>query len=384
MARSFIEKNITYDDIKNKYYVSLYYGVDKKGKPIRKFKTANSKKEAKTILKEFENNKAKDNIVNPKSVNLETYINYWLNDIKSVRCEETTLYGYKNIINNHIIPEIGMYKIQEIDAKILNKYFSKKLKELSSNTLRKHHDLLGDVFRIAINEDIILKNPLDKVEKLKKEQPIRNIYNKEKLIKLLDIIKDDLRMRLIITEACILGMRREEICGLTWDNVDLENRELEIKNVITQAGAKSIHKQTKTVKSKRTLYIPDILYDILIKVQEQQSEYKEIYKDSYDNGNYVLSWENGNHYRPNYISDLFKKVIDDNNLPPTKFHDLRHAFASVANDEGVSIYDISEALGHGDIKITASIYTHMFDKSKKKAIDKVANSIINEMTTKGN
>lgn len=378
MARTKVEQNITYDDIRKKYYVTFYYGVDKDKKPIRKLKTFDTKKDAREALKEFSINKAKENIVNPKASTFEQYALYWLNDIKGVRCEETTLYGYKNIINKHLIPQLGKHKLQEIDAKILNRYFSKKLKEISSNTLKKHYDLLNDMFRIAINEDIVLKNPLSKVEKLKKVQPNRNIYDKEMVLKLLNIISNDTRMELIIIEACILGMRREEICGLTWDYVDLEKRELLIKNAITQAGSKTILKNAKSEDSVRTLYIPDILYNILIKIKTEQDNYMGIYESDYDKNKYVLSWEDGSHYRPNYISDLFKKTIDDNNLPSTRLHDLRHSFASIANDMGVPLYEISKALGHSDIKITSEIYTHLFDKTNKKAINKVADIFKNE------
>jgi len=79
-------------------------------------------------------------------------------------------------------------------------------------------------------------------------------------------------------------------------------------------------------------------------------------------------------YRPNYLSDLFKKTVTDNNLPPIRLHDLRHTFASVANELGVGLYDISKALGHSQIGTTSEIYTHMFDKTHKKTISKVADA----------
>jgi integrase len=94
--------------------------------------------------------------------------------------------------------------------------------------------------------------------------------------------------------------------------------------------------------------------------------------NDYINKGYVIAWEDGKPYRPNYLSDLFKKIIDDNKLPYLKLHDLRHTFASVANDLGVSLFDISKALGHSQVGTTSGIYTHTFDKTHKKAISKIA------------
>lgn len=85
-----------------------------------------------------------------------------------------------------------------------------------------------------------------------------------------------------------------------------------------------------------------------------------------------MAWENGEPYRPNYLSDLFKKIIDDNKSPPLRLHDMRHSFCSIANDLGVSIYDISKALGHSQVGTTTQIYTHLLDKTHEKAISKIA------------
>jgi integrase len=68
---------------------------------------------------------------------------------------------------------------------------------------------------------------------------------------------------------------------------------------------------------------------------------------------------------------LFKKIIDDNKLPPLRLHDLRHSFVSIANELGINLFDISKALGHSQVGTTSQIYTHMFDATHKKAISKI-------------
>jgi len=125
--------------------------------------------------------------------------------------------------------------------------------------------------------------------------------------------------------------------------------------------------------------MPDDIKDILLKIQRKQKDQKNILKNSYNNKGYVMAWGNGEPYRPNYLSDLFKKTITDNNLPPIRLHDLRHTFASLANDMNVNLYDISKALGHSQVGTTSEIYTHLFDKTHKKAINKVADAFKKEV-----
>lgn len=373
MGREKIQKNIAYDTERKLYYVTFVYGADSNGKTIRKRKTFDKKIDAVAALKEFELNKLKGDVVLPKEITVQQFIEYWLNDIKSINCEETTIYGYKNIINKHINPYMGKLKLQTITPSIINKYISmlSKEKELSNNTIKKHYNLLFDVFKVAVSEDKMLKNPLDKVEKIKVNRKEQNCYNIEQLKILLDIVKND-RMGIVIVLAGALGLRREEIAGLKWCNIDFENDLINIVEARTQAGNNVIIEDTKTLSSHRILSMPSAVKTLLLYNKSIQDEQKELLKDNYLYTDYVVVWENGEPYRPNYLSDLFKKIIDDNKLPPIRLHDLRHTFASIANDLGVPMYDISKALGHGDISTTSSTYTHMFDKTHKKAIKKVA------------
>lgn len=182
MARIAVEKNIAFDDEKKLFYVTMDYGKDSTGKRIKTTKTFEKKKDAQTALKSFKADKIKGTLVFPSVLTVENWLTYWLNDIKTIKCEETTLYGYKNIINNHLIPKLGHHKLQELNTSIINKYFKGKLEEgLSKNTIRKHYDILKDTLKHAVNEDKILKNPLDKIEPIKTQKNEMNFYSVEQL-----------------------------------------------------------------------------------------------------------------------------------------------------------------------------------------------------------
>ena len=120
MARITVEKNIAFDDEKRLFYVTMDYGKDSNGKRVKTTKTFEKKKDAQIALKNFEADKTKGTLVFPSTLTLENWLLYWLNDIKSIKCEETTLYGYRNIIDNHLIPGLGSYKLQELNQTIIN------------------------------------------------------------------------------------------------------------------------------------------------------------------------------------------------------------------------------------------------------------------------
>lgn len=273
------------------------------------------------------------------------------------------------------MPNLGDFRLQDINPSLLYKYFKDKKEEgLSKNTIRKHYDLLKDVFKQAINEEKIIKNPLDKIEPIKTTRNEMNCYNIEQLKTLFSLAKNN-RMEIVVKLAGLLALRREEIAGLKWRYVDLENKSITIAEVRTQAGKKTIIKNTKNPSSRRILSIPDEIIDILNNIKDIQNNQKKLLGSGYNDKGYIIAWENGEPYRPNYLSDLFKTFIDNNKLPSISLHDLRHSFASIANELGISVFDISQALGHSQVSTTTQIYTHSFDKTHEKIITKIANEM---------
>ncbi|PKM96373.1 MAG: site-specific integrase [Firmicutes bacterium HGW-Firmicutes-1] len=375
MARTKIENNIAYDDVKDLFYVTFNFGKDASGKRVKNTKTFYTKKEARAALSQHEADKNKGNMVKPSSQMCNGWFDYWLG-VKKYKVEETTLYGYTNIINKHFKPYFKEYKLQEIDTTIVNQYFNVKITEegLSKNTVRKHQDLLKSILMQAVNEDKLLKNPLDKIEPIKTKKNEMNFYTVEQLKKLISIVEGD-KLEIVIRLAGILGLRREEICGLKWEAVKFDDKIIVINKARTQAGSKNIEKETKNTSSYRTLHAPDDILDLLKLIKQTQESEKVFLEGNYLDQNFVVCDEDGKPTRPNYISHLFKRIIDTNQLPPIRLHDLRHTFTSIANLQGISLFDISKALGHSTTATTSGIYMHMFDQTHTNAINKVSDAM---------
>lgn len=377
MARKTIETNIAYDDKKKTYYVNFDYGKDESGTRIKRAGTFGKLSDAKKALKEHEANKTKGTLVIPKETTLEEWVAYYIDDVLTPKSSPTTISGYRYFINNHIIPALGKTLLQQLSASQIQRYYASlsKEKKLKQTTIRKHHDFLNSALKLAVKQDIILKNPLEKVDAPKPEDHETNYYTPEQLMKLIELVKGD-RLEIVVYLAGLMGLRREEIDGLKWDKVDFENRLIHIKEVRTASGKEIVVKEPKSKSSKRSLFIPDDVLEVLQKERDKQNEYKVYLGEAYNDVNYVVATNDGNPYRPNYLSYLFTELIKKNNLPPITLHGLRHSFATAANAQNIPLYNIGKLLGHSTTVITDKIYTHLVDNTHENALTKVADSII--------
>ncbi|MEX1308768.1 MAG: tyrosine-type recombinase/integrase [Eubacteriales bacterium] len=377
MSRMTVEKNIAYDDVRKRYYVTLNYGKNlKTSENVKSTKTCKSLAEARKILRAHLVDIDKKTAIIPVDDTLESYLNYWYKTIALNNHEETTCNGYRNIIYNHLIPYFKKTKLQDINARSINEYKAYKFKEkmISNNTLRKHYDLLKQVLKNAVFEDLLATNPADKVKAPKTKKKEANVYSIEQAKELIKLSRDT-RLEIVIDILLYAGLRRSEMLGLTWDNVDFERRLLHIRSARTQANSKIIIKAPKTEQSNRDIPICEELMDALLKEKSKQDRNKRYYMGKYTNSNYIVRWDNGRAYRPNYISEIFSNFIAKNNLEEITLHNLRHTFISIAINQGVDIAEVSRLAGHSRPSTTLDIYTHIIRKNNPDATNTIAKAL---------
>lgn len=372
MARKKVERNISYDDVRQKYYVNLDFGIDPEtGKQVKKTQTFEKITQARAALRKHEAARDAGQTVLPKELTVEQWLNTWMNDVIKLSRAETTAYSYQKMIDNHIVPALGKVELQKLTPTMLQKYYADKIRAgtISSNTVRKHHDLMNTAFQMAVKQGLILSNPAANVEAPTVKRAEIKYYSVEQLQTLLKL-SEGTRLEVLIKLAGLLGLRREEIMGLTWDRVDFEKKKIIIAEARTMAGNTVVTKDTKNATSTRTLYMTEEIEDVLRREKAKQAEYKQALGGGYQDSGYVFTHEDGRPVRPNYASELFTKFIADNNLPPLTLHGLRHSFASIANAKGIPMYDIGKALGHSSPATTSRVYTHLLDRDHAEMLKK--------------
>ena len=357
----------------DKYRVCFDYGIDREGNRVRKYRTFDTKRDATRAFNEHKVKMDKGTQIMPSEYTFAQWLDYWYKDIILPQIEETTAYGYRGMIENYLKPQLGEIRLQKLTARDIQQYYTWLMgeKELSPNTVIKHHNLLTNTLNAAERQEYITKNPMRAVSPPKKRQREAKFYTPEQLGILLDKAVGT-RLELPVFICAYLGLRRGELCGLRWSDVDLEHQIITIENTRTQAGKKEIEKGTKTASSTRTLYLPDTLCDMLKAAREHQQACRAEYKNAYDDNDYVVVMEDGRPFRPNYLSELFGKFLADNDLPKIVLHELRHTFASLSNQAGIPAYNIGKALGHSTPATTQRIYTHLLDQTHTQAVEGVA------------
>lgn len=378
MARKKVQKNISYDSEKGKYYVTLYYGkVD--GKILKRTETFSTKKAARERLLQFEYDKKGDELVIPQEETVEVWLEYWIEDVMKPKIERTTYRGYKTIIG-HISADLGQIPLQKLTAKRIQQYLNDKMNaegenRISSNTAKKHLTLMRTAFKLAVQQDMLRKNPADAVESPKYVKPEISFYTAGEIRKLFSVIENDCILKPAVYLAALLGLRREEICGLKWSSIDFVNQILSVTDARTVAGSEVIEKNTKNYSSTRKLHIDNMLLEKLQEIKKGQKERRETFGDMYLINDYVEVDELGKPVNPGYLSSRFRKAIIKNELPHITLHGLRHTVASIANEAGMTQFDISKMLGHSSPDVTGKVYTHLFDDVQTKTVSKVAEFI---------
>ena len=276
MARKAVERNISYDDVRQLYYVSMELGRDENGKRIKQYRTFPTLTAARNGLRDFHTQRERqarepqDEV--REEMDLAHWLEYWMESIVRPNRAETTVYAYQKIIDNHILPALGGIPMSRLSAKRIQRYYTdtQQAAGLSSNTMRRHHDLLSSALRSAVRQDMLLASPMDRVEPPRSRVKEAFFYDNEELKQLYQLIEGHI-LELAVKMAGSLGMRREEICGLKWENVDFRRLVL-VREARTAYGATIVQKETKNRASVRTLYLPEEVLLLLGREQERQEE----------------------------------------------------------------------------------------------------------------
>ena len=252
MARKKVERNISYDDVRKVYYVSMDLGRDENGKRIKQYKTFPNISSARAGLKEFHAERKRNSRTTPHRITVAQWLEYWMDTIVRPNRAETTVYAYQKIIDNHINPAMGNVALTDLTAKDIQQYYidTQRATGLSSNTMRRHHDLLSSSLRTAVRQDMLLSNPVDRVEPPKSRLYEADFYDSQNLKRLYMLVGGHW-LELVVKLAGSLGLRREEICGLKWESVDFDRRLIHIKEARTAYGATIVQKETKNQEGRQ-------------------------------------------------------------------------------------------------------------------------------------
>ena len=340
---------------KGSWSISIYLGKDNitNKKKYKWYTIHGSKQEAERFLNEKINELEKGIYVDGKNITFSEYLIYWYEQKCLPTLAPTTYESYKRNIDKYIVPKLGNIKLNNLLPLQLQSFYSELSKTLSSTTVLYIHRIIHSSLKQAMKWQLISRNVADNVEVPKINKYTATVLDSSQLTILINAIKNTY-IYIPVMIALSTGMRRGEILGLTWDNIDLNNSTLNVVNslVPTKSGLQLRPPKTKT--SIRKISLPPTLVELL-----------KIHKGKKYNDKFVCTLEDGHIITPSSLNHKFKDVLSQTNLPKIRFHDLRHSHASLLLSQGVQPKMISERLGHSNINITMDLYSHIYEATNK-------------------
>lgn len=314
----------------------------------------------------------------------------WLDKYLSVYCSErevTTIEGYTRYVNNHIIPVIGSVLLKDLKSIHIQNFYNHErtiprmrtqLKDgktilvmkdnkpvpvmkdgkpvigYSEKTILQEHRILKRAFDKATNDGFMMKNPCDGVDAPSPVEYEPTIYNEDEYLLLLDKLEGH-RMESVILIAGMCGLRRAELMGLTWDDVNLETGIISVERNVVPTSDGNITKDPKTRKSAREFSIPSGIIPRLKQIRGIGRLYNRL---------------DGDDYHPGSVSRMFKEFLEVNGLRHIRLHDLRHFNGTMMLKHGVTEREASERLGHSNLMMTKK-YQHVLKDMDQSSADKL-------------
>jgi len=363
---------------KNKYKITIECGIIE-GKRKRISKTFyGNKKDAKLFENDLKKNFGKGSHKEDE-ITFYQLIDIFINERCKNTIKDNTIYNYENLIKV-IKKEISDINIVKIGPYVLQKYYNKLSEEYkySSNTIGHHYTLINSIFELAVKWKMLEVNPNKAIEKPKIIKKESKFYDQQDVNKLLKVLENEsLSHRVPIILCLDSGMRREELNGLLWEDIDFKTNTININKVRIAVGNKVVVEEPKTTNSKRKIVVSQYAINLLKELKKEQISNFKTLGIKFKESNYVFVNENGIEYYPDTLSKIFKKIIKKYELKKITFHELRHTSATLLISNNVDINSVSERLGHSNVSTTLNIYTHTLEKTKKEMARKMDNIFAN-------
>ncbi len=312
---------------------------------------------------------------NCRNPTVEEWNEIWINNYCKGYLKEKTVNGYANVIKNYINPFLGDFRLKDLTKLVCQQYIMdvyengrvhKKRESdldegLSSRTVKSIKIVFHASLQKAVEEEIIEKNPTDKLNLPKGRERGMRTLTKEESNRLLEEAYNSGCFEFYYLELTT-GLRLGEILALEWTDLDSNNQTITVDKQVQRINGVQKVETPKTRQSIRTIAISKGCVKALEKLKKQQARGTKLMFPSPATGTYRDK---------NAVLRQLKRMLKRANLPDVRFHDLRHTCATIALEEGVDIKTVSAMLGHTDCGFTMNTYVHATKKLKTGAADKM-------------
>ena len=297
------------------------------------------------------------------------WMEVWFEHYAKVKVRPSSHQTYRGYIDNHIKPNIGKIPLEKLTSLELQKFYKKLLEEgrvdrlesrnqakgLSAKTVRNIHQIISSAMKLAQEQKLIVSNPAEGCALPRMEHQEMKTLPVEQLQSFLREAKDSGVFELYYLELAT-GLRRGELLGLKWEDIDLERGDLRVRRQIARINGEVVEAPLKTKNAYRTLPLAEDTVSILLEQKKKVAGSPWVFPSS-----------TGGPISPDSVLHMLHRVLKRAGLPRIRFHDLRHTFATLALQNGVDVKTVSGMLGHFSAGFTLDTYAHVTTASQRQA-----------------
>ena len=324
---------------------------------------------------------AEHTYVLPSRLSLREFLlKVWLPAIES-SVRATTLGGYRMLVEQHLVPQLGAVQLQNLNAAQINAHYARLLSEgrvhgcggLSPNTVHHVHAVLHRALRDAVKWGYLQTNVAACADppRASAQHTELPVWSAEQLHAFLDSVAEQ-RLYPLWRFLAMTGCRRGEALGLTWRDLDIENGRVAIVRALVPINGRLVETEPKTKRGRRLIALDGETVAVLREQAARQLVEQQGLGDGWIDSGRVFTAENGAQLHPERISALFRRLAAAAALPSIPLHGLRHTYASLALAKGVNAAIVSRRLGHATVAFTLDIYSHVLPQVDAEAAELIA------------
>lgn len=313
-------------------------------------------------------------------------VNLWMDVVVEINNAGSTIDDKKSKMNNHFLPYFGDKKMCDVTHMEIQKWIKQLMEKdsmrpnadgevtkLSATTIHNVYNIVRAFFTWASSENkgnIISKTPCSEIELPEMEDYEKEILEEEDIEAFISFIDE-----LSVQNQCAFliplfsGLRRGEVLGLRWKNVDFKNKQLTVAKSFSKTKSKGEENKKTKNKKTRTVSMNDLIMTCLSKLKEEQDLQKQVLGKNYKDSGKVFVDECGKQLSPNAIGNRWRRFRDKKLSKHVTYHGLRASYASLLSYYNVPLKDIQDLLGHSDIRITTKHYTLKYNDLNNRVYD---------------
>ena len=318
---------------------------------------------------------AADEFVAPSSTTISKWLDDWIGSQRQ-NLKPSTLASYQSIIETHLKPVLGDLRLQDLHRSHLESYYVRLANgSVKSGTVKNVHAVLRKALADAVSRSLLTSNPAVDAFKIRVQREEMSVWTEEELRFFLGHVRSH-RVGPLMRIAAMTGMRRGEILGLKWRDVDATAGVIHVNRALTRGSTGPVLVEPKTSRARRAIELDNETAGQLgawkpAQLEEALQFGRASWNQNNKNG-LIFTRSDGSPSDPDTVSHLFTKLCIGAGVPVIRFHDLRHTHATLLLKDNTPLHVVSRRLGHSSAAFTADRYSHVLPGQAFEAVSRLS------------